>query len=78
MTPSTALLRSFQIAQSQRQFTHKNTRVPLDIGVLDQILGIHVVEVTYVKRVLDEGQQKTSEVVAKVAVTCCGKGLPFR
>lgn len=50
----------------------------LDIGVLDELLGVHVVEVTYLKKYFDEGRQKTSKVVAKVAVTCCGKGLPFR
>jgi hypothetical protein len=50
----------------------------LEIGITDRIVGIHVVEVSYIKRYLDDGRQKTSETSAKVAVTSCGKGRPFR
>jgi hypothetical protein len=41
--------------------------------VLAEILGIHVVKVTYVKRYFDEGQQKTSKTTAKVAAAGCGE-----
>jgi hypothetical protein len=49
-----------------------------DISVLDMIKGMRVVEVSYAKRYLDDGQSKTTEVKGKVAVTSCGKGLSYR
>jgi hypothetical protein len=50
----------------------------LEIGIIDRLVGIHVVEVSYVKRYFEDGRQKTSETTAKVAVTSCGQGRPFR
>ena len=48
------------------------------VSVLDMIMGMRLVEVSYVMRYLDDGQSKTTEVRAKVAVTSCGKGLSYR
>jgi hypothetical protein len=50
----------------------------LDVGLLERIVGVRVVAVSYTKRYSDDGSQKTSKATAKVAVTSCGKGLPFR
>ena len=50
----------------------------LGLGLLDRIAGVHVVEVSIIKRYFDERQQKISKSNAKVAVTSCGKKQPFR
>jgi hypothetical protein len=50
-----------------------------EVSVLDLLKGVRVVEVSYEKRYDDEaGAQKKSKVSAKVAVTSCGTGRPFR
>jgi hypothetical protein len=49
-----------------------------EVGFLERIIGIRVVEVSYTKRYFDDGQQKASKVIAQVAVTSCGRGLSYR
>lgn len=50
-----------------------------EVGVWDKILGIRTVELSYDKRYADDdGAQKSARVTAKVAVTSCGIGRPYR
>ncbi len=49
------------------------------VSVWDLLTGVRVVEVSYVKRYTDvEGNERSDAVVAKIAVTCCGNGRPYR
>jgi len=49
------------------------------VGIVDRLSGVRVVEVSYVKKYLGEaGEQKASKVSGRVAVTSCGNGRPFR
>lgn len=50
-----------------------------EVGIWDQIRGVRTVEVSYDKRyTADGGVQKSAPVTAKVAVTSCGRGRPYR
>jgi hypothetical protein len=50
-----------------------------ELAFWDRLRGTRLVEVSYIKGyAADDGAQKTAPVSAKVAVTNCGVGLPFR
>ncbi len=49
------------------------------LSVWDRIRGVRTVEVSYDKSyAADDGAQKSAPTTAKVAVTSCGIGRPFR
>jgi hypothetical protein len=49
------------------------------ISFLDRLSGVRIVEVSYLKRYVGgAGERRTSNVSAKVAVTSCGRGRPYR
>jgi hypothetical protein len=50
-----------------------------EVSILDRIRGVHIVELSYDRRyATDDGAQKSARVTAKVAVTSCGIGRPYR
>src|SRR5258705_1820817 len=50
-----------------------------EVDIWDRMRGVRIVEISYDKRyAADDGAQKSARVTAKVAVTSCGVGRPFR
>jgi hypothetical protein len=50
-----------------------------EVDIWDRMRGVRTAEISYDKRyAADDGAQKSARVTAKVAVTSCGVGRPFR
>ena len=87
---SIAKLVTSQNYSSSDEFLHENPRCcefvlansgdgGPEVGIWDIIRGVRTVEVSYDKRyATDDGAQESARVTAKVAVTSCGRGRPYR
>lgn len=49
-----------------------------EINIFDRIRGVKTVEISYDKRYVEDGVQKSSRFRGKVAVTSCSHGRPLR
>jgi hypothetical protein len=48
----------------------------LEVSLLERIMGVHIVDVDYNKRYLQDGVSKSTDVNARFAVSSCGKVRP--
>jgi hypothetical protein len=48
----------------------------LEVSLLERIAGVHIVDVDYTKRYLEDGAPKSTGVNARLAVSSCGKVRP--